>query len=141
MEEAIFLTRFASEVIVIHRRDQLRASKIMADNAISNKKIKFVWDSVVTDITGDNEVEAVKVKNVKTDKETQIDCNAYFAALGHIPNTKFLDGITKDGKGYVVLQNNNSRTNIDGVFRSRRLRGSHISASCYSCRNGLQSGD
>jgi len=73
MEEAVFLTKFATKVYIIHRRDKLRASKIMGDRAKQNPKIEIVWDSVVTDILGDNEVEAVKVKNVKTDKEKTID--------------------------------------------------------------------
>jgi thioredoxin reductase (NADPH) len=116
MEEAVFLTKFASRVFVIHRRDKLRASKIMADRALANEKIEFVWDSVVTTISGENEVDSVQVKNLKTDKESTIECKGYFAALGHIPATSKFDGIEKDGKGFVVLNNLSSKTNIDGVF-------------------------
>jgi thioredoxin reductase (NADPH) len=116
MEEAVFLTKFASKVFVIHRRDKLRASKIMADRALANKKIEIVWDSVVTGISGNDEVESVQVKNIKTENESTIECKAYFAALGHIPATAKFDGIEKDEKGFVVLNDLSSKTNIDGVF-------------------------
>ena len=116
MEEATFLTKFASKVYVIHRRDKLRASKVMAERALANEKIEFVWDSVVTGIVGENEVEAVQVKNIKTENKTTIECKGYFAALGHIPATDKFDGIEKDKKGFLVLKDNSSKTNIDGVF-------------------------
>jgi len=116
MEEAVFLTKFATKVYIIHRRDKLRASKIMGDRAKQNPKIEIVWDSVVTDILGDKEVKAVKVKNVKTDKEKTIECKAYFAALGHIPSTEFCPGVEKDKQGYIELKDKSSLTSIDGVF-------------------------
>ena len=116
VEEALFLTKFASKVYLIHRRDKLRASKIMGERAVANKKIEILWDSVVTDILGEDEVEAVEIKNVKTNKISKVDCKAYFAALGHVPATGIFDGIEKDSQGYVKLKNNTSRTNIDGVF-------------------------
>ena len=116
IEEATFLTKFASKVTVIHRRDKLRASKIMSDRALNNPKIDIAWNSVVVDIVGNEEVEAVKIKNIKTEEETVINCKAYFAALGHIPNTKSFNGIDKDEQGYIILKNKSSYTNIDGVF-------------------------
>ncbi len=117
MEEAIFLTRFASSVTVIHRRDQLRASKIMAERAKANPKIKFVWDSVVSDIIGRNEVEAVTVKNLKTGAESSLKCTGYFAALGHIPNTEIFKGkVDMDDVGYIRLRDTSSYTSVDGVF-------------------------
>ena len=116
MEEAVFLTKFATKVYIIHRRDKLRASKIMGDRAKQNPKIEIVWDSVVTDILGDEEVEAVTIKNVKTNKEKTIECKAYFAALGHIPSTQFFTGIEKDAQGYIEIKDKSSLTNIDGVF-------------------------
>lgn len=117
MEEAGFLTKFASKVTVIHRRDKLRASKIMGDRAKANPKIEFAWDSVVIDILGENEVEGVKIKNVKTDEESTIECKGYFAALGHIPNTDiFNDKIELNDAGYVKLKGNSSYTSVEGVF-------------------------
>lgn len=117
MEEAIFLTRFASKVTIIHRRDELRASKIMADRALQNDKIEVAWDTVVTEVLGENAVEGVKVKNVKNDEESVIECEGYFAALGHIPATQiFQDILDMDDQGYLLLKRNSSYTNIDGVF-------------------------
>ena len=116
MEEAMFLTKFASKVFVIHRRDKLRASKIMADRAFANDKIEFVWNSIVTGISGINEVESVQVKNIITEKESNIECKGYFAALGHVPATDKFDKIDKDEKGFVILKEKSSQTNINGVF-------------------------
>ena len=117
VEEAVFLTRFASVVTMIHRRDQLRASVIMAERAINNPKIIIAWDTVVSEVLGEDEVEGIKVKNVKTEEESVIDCKGYFAALGHIPATEiFKDVIEMDDQGYIILKENNSYTNIDGVF-------------------------
>ncbi len=117
MEEAMFLTRFASRVYVVHRRDELRASQIMADRAQANPKITFVWSSVVEEILGEKSVEGVRVRNLKDNSENVIACKGYFSALGHVPNTAlFKDFITLDDKGYVVLDGNSSRTNLAGVF-------------------------
>ena len=117
VEEAVFLTRFASTVTLIHRRNKLRASVIMADRALSKDKIDIVWDTVVDEVLGENEVEGVRVKNVKTDEESVIDCKGYFAALGHIPATEAFKGtIDMDDQGYLLLKENSSYTNIDGVF-------------------------
>mgnify|MGYP001627470616 CR=1 FL=1 len=117
MEEAIFLTHFASCVKVIHRRNQLRASKIMANRAMKNPKIEFIWDSVVLEVLGQEHVTGVKIQNLKTQKLSEIACSGYFAALGHIPNTKiFKSKINLDEQGYIILENNSSRTNIEGVF-------------------------
>ncbi len=118
MEEATFLTRFASKVTVVHRRDQLRASKIMAERAMANPKIEFAWNSAVADILGEKEVEGVKLKDLKTGAERVVACKGYFAALGHAPNTGLLKGhIDLDDMGYIRLQpDGSSRTNVDGVF-------------------------
>jgi thioredoxin reductase (NADPH) len=116
MEEAIFLTKFASKVYIVHRRDKLRASKIMSERAIQNSKIEIVWDSVVTNIFGEEGVESVSIKNVKTNREKSIECKAYFAALGHIPNTQVFNGLEKDAQGYIILKNKSSFTNVEGVF-------------------------
>jgi len=117
MEEAIFLTRFASKVYVVHRRDKLRASKIMADRAFKNPKIEFVWNSVVSDILGAEKVEGVEVKNVQDGKTSRIEVAGYFAALGHEPNTAIFRGqIKTDDVGYISLDGVSSRTSVDGVF-------------------------
>lgn len=117
MEEAIFLTRYASKVTIIHRRDELRASKIMGDRALNNPKIEMAWDSVVEEILGENSVEGVRIKNVKTEETSEIECQGYFAALGHVPATEvFKEQIDTDDNGYILLKENSSYTNIEGVF-------------------------
>ncbi|HBC85633.1 MAG TPA: thioredoxin-disulfide reductase [Lentisphaeria bacterium] len=117
MEEAIFLTRFASKVTVIHRRNQLRASKIMADRALQNPKIAFEWDSVVEEITGQNEVDGIVVRNLKSGEKKRIECKGYFAALGHKPNTEIFKGLLDmDDVGYILLKNQSSHTSVEGVF-------------------------
>lgn len=119
IEEATFLTKFGSKVYVIHRRDQLRASKAMQDRALKNEKIEMVWDSVVLDILGSPEtgVQGVRVKNVKTNEESTIDCQGFFVAIGHTPNTQIFGGqIDTDGAGYIITKPDSTHTNVDGVF-------------------------
>lgn len=117
MEEAIFLTRFASKVTVIHRRDQLRASKIMADRAQANPKIAFAWNSTVEDILGTDAVTAVRLRNVKDNTLSDIPCQGYFAALGHVPSTDAFQGqLAMDEAGYIQLDGTSSRTSVEGVF-------------------------
>ncbi|HXE74516.1 MAG TPA: thioredoxin-disulfide reductase [Candidatus Xenobia bacterium] len=118
MEEALFLTKFASKVSVVHRRDQLRASKIMATRARANPKIEFVWDTVVTDIldVAKNTVEAVKLKNLKTGKEEIRKVDGVFVAIGHQPNTDiFRNQLEMNANGYLIVKNG-SQTSIPGVF-------------------------
>ena len=115
MAEALFLTKFASKVTVVHRRDKLRASKIMQDRAFANDKIEFIWDSEIVDVLGNNNVEGVKIKNIKTNESSVCKVNGLFVAIGHIPNTNFLkEQIDLDEKGYVVC--NGTATNVEGVF-------------------------
>jgi thioredoxin reductase (NADPH) len=118
MEEAIFLTKFANRVTVIHRRDELRASKIMQDRAFANPKIDFRWNSVVSDVAGDGRVEVVRVRDTATGEESDLKVGGLFVAIGHDPNTKLFEGqIELDENGYVVLPNAGStRTSVDGVF-------------------------
>ena len=117
MEEALFLTNFASQVTVIHRRNELRASKIMADRALAHPKIKFVWNSVVTEVLGQNEVEGVKVQDVINNTSSTIPCKGYFAALGHVPNTQlFKEFIELNEAGYIKLLGSSSYTTLEGVF-------------------------
>ena len=117
MEEALFLTNFASQVTLIHRRNELRASKIMADRALAHPKIKFVWNSVVTEVLGQNEVEGVKVQDVINNTSSTIPCKGYFAALGHVPNTQlFKEFIELNEAGYIKLLGSSSYTTMEGVF-------------------------
>ena len=117
-EEAQYLTRFASVVYLIHRRDSLRASKIMADRTLANPKIKPIWDSVVTEVLDvkQDKVTGVRVKNLKTNAESTLDCAGVFVAIGHIPNTQLFNGVLDmDDAGY-LKRTEGSLTNIPGVF-------------------------
>jgi len=117
-EEAMYLTRFGSVVHLVHRRDTLRASKIMAERALSHQKIKPVWDSAVTEIldVGQDKVTGVRVKNLKTDTETVLPCAGVFVAIGHIPNTQIFRGmIDMDEAGYIIPKRGTA-TNVPGVF-------------------------
>jgi len=116
VEEALFLTKYASEVIVVHRRGELRASKIMQNRALSNEKIKFVWDSVIDDVLGKQGVEGVRLKNVKTGEQSIMPCNGVFVAIGFEPNTKIFGGqVRLDEKGYIITREGTS-TSVEGVF-------------------------
>jgi thioredoxin reductase (NADPH) len=118
MEEAIFLTKFGSRVTVVHRRDELRASKIMADRALANEKIEMLWDSVVEEVLGDgNRVTSMRVRNVKTDEITERPCGGFFVAIGHTPNTKLFEGLLPmNDQGYLEVEAGRSFTEIEGVF-------------------------
>ncbi|GAA2891458.1 thioredoxin-disulfide reductase [Streptosporangium fragile] len=117
MEEATFLTRFAGSVTVVHRRDELRASKIMQDRAFANEKIRFVWDSEVVDVLGDAKVSGVRVRNVKTGEESEIAATGLFIAIGHDPRTELFKGqVELDDEGYIKVDAPSTRTNLDGVF-------------------------
>ena len=117
MEEALFLTRFASKVHVVHRRDALRASKIMQERAMANEKIEFVWNTEVVDVIGDKEVDGVKLKNRVTGETSDLAVKALFVAIGHKPNTDiFTDWLDMDDQGYIVTKPDTTYTNIPGVF-------------------------
>jgi thioredoxin reductase (NADPH) len=116
MEEAIFLTKFASKVTVVHRRDQLRASKIMQDRAFDNPKIEFVWDSVLTEVFGDGKVAGVRLKNVKTGEEREFATGGVFVAIGHTPNTKLFEGQLDLSEGYIITTGEDTMTSVPGVF-------------------------
>jgi thioredoxin reductase (NADPH) len=116
MEEALFLTKFAAEVLLIHRRDQFRASKIMLDRARKNPKITFLTDTVVQDVLGEDSVEGLKIKNLETEEEREIEVEGFFAAIGHAPATGlFKDQVEMDEGGY-VLQREHTMTSVPGVF-------------------------
>jgi thioredoxin reductase (NADPH) len=119
MEEATYLTRFATEVVVIHRRDTLRASKIMQERALKNPKIRFVWDSEVIEVLGSEKekVRGVKLRNLKTGDVIEHPTDGLFIAIGHKPNTEFLKGqLPLDPRGYVLVEPGTARTRIPGVF-------------------------
>jgi thioredoxin reductase (NADPH) len=120
MEEATFLTKFASKVTIVHRRDRLRASKIMQERALKNPKIGVVWDSVVEEIYGSADqrgVTGVRVKNVKTGATSDLECDGVFMAIGHQPNTELFRGqIEMDANGYVITRDRSTYTSVEGVF-------------------------
>lgn len=117
MEEAIFLTKFARSVTVIHRRDQLRASKIMQERAFSNEKIKFLWDSEVTGITGDDRVTGVTVRNTKTGEASALEVTGLFIAIGHDPRSELFAGqLETDTDGYLLVDAPTTKTKVPGVF-------------------------
>ncbi|WP_422448584.1 thioredoxin-disulfide reductase [Thermoanaerobacterium sp. DL9XJH110] len=122
IEEALYLTRFASSVQVVHRRDQLRATKILQERAFKNDKIKFIWDSVVREIKGQDTVEEVVLKNVKTGEESSVFVNGVFVAIGWLPNTSIVKDLVKlDRDGYVVTDENMG-TGIPGLFAAGDIR-------------------
>ncbi|MFA1540227.1 thioredoxin-disulfide reductase [Actinomadura monticuli] len=117
MEEAIFLTKFARSVTIVHRRDELRASKIMQDRAFANEKIKFLWDSAVVSIQGDDRVTGITVRNTKTDAESSLDITGLFIAIGHDPRSELFAGqLETDTDGYLLVDAPTTRTKIPGVF-------------------------
>jgi thioredoxin reductase (NADPH) len=117
LEEAIFLTKFGETVTVVHRRKELRASKIMQDRAFKNPKIRFVWDSVVTDIAGTEKVEGLQLRNVVTGEESFLAVSGVFVAIGHVPNTAvFSEQLDMDDSGYLVTAPGSTATNVEGVF-------------------------
>jgi len=120
VEEAMFLTKFASKVRLIHRRDSLRAEKILQNKLMENKKIEIIWDSIVEEVIGDNEpknVKGLKIKNVKTNKVEKLKIDGLFIAIGHDPATQlFKDQLDMDKEGYLVTKSDSTETNIPGIF-------------------------
>ena len=116
IEEATFLTKFGKSVKIVHRRDSLRASKILQDKALENPKIEFMWNSIISDIKGNKKVGTVLVKNLENGKEQSVDAGGLFVAIGHEPNTSIFKGqLDLDDKGYIALKNH-TRTSVEGVF-------------------------
>jgi len=117
IEEAIFLTKFATTVTVIHRRDELRASKIMQDRAFANSKIEFKWNSEVSDVVGNGAVELVRLRDTVTGAESDLEVQGLFVAIGHDPNTALFEGqLDLDENGYILTDANSTRTSVPGVF-------------------------
>jgi thioredoxin reductase (NADPH) len=136
VEEALFLTKFGRKVTLIHRRDRLRATKILQERALSNKKIEFVWNSAAGEISGEQRVEAVRVRNNKTQEEKNLSCDGVFISIGYIPNTDFLKGAVKlDEKGYVIVDDS-MRTSKEGIFACGDCREKLLRQVVTACGDG-----
>ncbi len=142
MEYAIFLSNLVSKVIVVHRRDVLRASKVLAERALNNPKIEFLWNSVVTEILGENKVEGVRVLNVKTQEIKEIPCQSVFIAIGHKPNSEiFVGQLEIDEEGYVKVYDG-LRTSVEGVFAAGEVHDKRyrqaVTAAGFGCMAALE---
>lgn len=142
LEEANFLTKFGKSVKIIHRRDSLRASKILQERAFENPKIEFIWNSHITHIDGSKKVSTIRIKNNKTNKEESLQIGGLFIAIGHEPNTTIFKGkIDMDERGYIIVKNN-TRTNIEGVFAAGDVHDykyrQAITAAGYGCMAALE---
>jgi thioredoxin reductase (NADPH) len=144
-EEALFLTRYSSSVYMVHRRDALRAQKLLQNRVLENEKIKVLWNSVVVEAVGDNFLTGVKIKNVKTEEQSLVSASGLFYAIGHKPNTDFLDGQLKmDETGYIVTEPGSTVTSVAGVFacgdvRDRIYRQA-VTAAGTGCMAALEAG-
>ncbi len=137
MEEANFLTRFAAKVWVIHRRDEFRASKIMADRVLANPKIEVIWDSELNDVLGEQTVSGIKIKNLKTNAVTEMKMDGVFIAIGHRPNTAFLaDQLKTDETGYIITEGKSTYTSIPGVFAAGDVQDSHYRQAITAAGTG-----
>jgi thioredoxin reductase (NADPH) len=143
MEEAHYLTKFASKVTIVHRRDELRASQIMQDRVVSSPKVEVAWNSVVTDVLGEHVISGVELTDARNGEKRRIDCKGMFVAIGHQPNTAFLAGrITTDEAGYIVLEDRaRTTTNIDGVFAvgdvTDKVYRQAVTAAGMGCKGAL----
>lgn len=141
MEDSIFLTNFANSVTVVHRRGELRASKIMQDRAKANPKIQFVWNSSVTEVLGQDKVSGVRIKNFQTGQEQEMAIDGVFVAIGHLPNTGAFSGIEKDENGYILVFDH-TRTNVEGVFVAGDVHDAHyqqaVTAAGFGCMAAIE---
>ncbi len=144
IEEALYLTKFASKVIIVHRRDQLRASLIMRERAKSNPKIDFKWNSVITDVMGDKIISGIRLQDTASKEETELDCAGLFVAIGHTPNTSFLgDSLELDENGFIgTRQSWRTATSVVGVFAAGDVMDPHykqaITAAGTGCMAALE---
>ena len=146
VEEAIFLTKFATKVKLIHRRDQLRAEKLLQKKLMDNKKIEIIWDTIVEDVLGDQEpknVKGIKIKNVKTNKISELKIDGLFIAIGHDPATSLFKGqLDMDKEGYVITKPDSTITNIHGVFAAGDVKDKifrqAVTAACMGCMAALE---
>ncbi len=126
LEEGLFLTRFASEVTIVHRRDELRAGAILQNRALGHEKIKFLWNTIVTEVVGEDKVESVKLKNVVTDEESSMDTDGVFIFIGHTPNTQIFEGqLDLDDNGYIKV-NHLMETSVEGVYAGGEVADPHF---------------
>ena len=142
MEEATFLTKFASKVTIVHRRDEFRASAIMQERALSNPKIEVIWNTVVDEVLGDDAVTGVKLRNIETDEETEFRTDGVFMAIGHDPNTSLFTGqLELDDEGYVKVDEPRTATTVDGVFAAGdvtdRIYRQAITAAGQGCKAAM----
>jgi thioredoxin reductase (NADPH) len=142
MEEATFLTRFASKVTIVHRRDEFRASKIMQDRALSNPKIEVAWNAEVTEVLGDGAVTGVRLRDTTTGAITEFPTDGVFVAIGHTPNTElFADWLELDADGYIVIQEPRTRTSVEGVFAAGdvtdRIYRQAVTAAGQGCKGAM----
>jgi thioredoxin reductase (NADPH) len=136
MEEATFLTKFATKVSIVHRRDKLRASKIMQDRAMKNEKIAFVWNSMVEDVLGEHLVSAVRVRNIVTGKSSDLPCAGLFLAIGHRPNTALFTGqLEMDATGYLITHQGTAAS-VPGVFAAGDVQDAHYRQAVTAAGSG-----
>jgi thioredoxin reductase (NADPH) len=136
VQEGVFLTRFADIVYIIHRRDKLRAEKILQERAFSNEKIKFIWDTVPIKIAGNDAVTALHTKNVKTGDESVLDVSGVFIYIGYLPNTEFLKGLVKLDDGNFIVADEKMRTSVPGIFAAGDVRANTIKQITTSVGDG-----
>jgi thioredoxin reductase (NADPH) len=141
MEEALFLTRFASKVTIVHRRGEFRASKIMQDRALGDPKISVVWDSVVEEVLGDTAVTGVRLRNVGSGEETRFETEGLFVAIGHQPNTELFEGQLELERGYIVVREPTTATSVPGVFAAGdvvdRVYRQAVTAAGMGCKSAM----
>jgi len=141
MEEALILTKFASSVTVVHRKDVLRASQIMQDRAMNNPKIKFIFNTEVVEVLGEGKVQGVKIKNNKTNEVKDMQTDGVFVAIGHLPNTVAFKGIDIDNDGFIKVYNH-TKTNLEGVFVAGDVHDNHykqaVTAAGFGCMAALE---
>eukprot|EP00163_Fabomonas_tropica_P001236 TRINITY_DN1094_c0_g1_i15.p1 TRINITY_DN1094_c0_g1~~TRINITY_DN1094_c0_g1_i15.p1 ORF type:complete len:153 (+),score=46.90 TRINITY_DN1094_c0_g1_i15:93-551(+) len=139
MEEASFLSKFGSKVIIVHRRDQFRASKAMQKRVLENEKIEVAWDSVLVSVSGTKLLEKVIIKNVKTGENREIEASGLFYAIGHTPNTAFLNGqVETDESGYIVVKPGTSHTSVEGVFAAGDVHDKKYRQAITAAGSGCQ---
>jgi thioredoxin reductase (NADPH) len=137
LEEALFLTRFATKVTVVHRRSELRASKIMQERAFKNPKVEFLWDSVIADVLGDTKVSGVKIRHTKSEETFELPVTGLFVAIGHEPNSSLFKGqLDMEENGYIRTEGKSSRTSVDGVFACGDVQDSHYRQAVTSAGSG-----
>jgi thioredoxin reductase (NADPH) len=142
MEESTFLTKFANKVSIVHRRDEFRASKIMQDRALSNPKVDVIWDTEVDEVTGDDAVTGVKLRNVRSGDVTDFPTDGVFMAIGHTPNTQLFEGqLELTDKGYIVIEEPTTKTSVPGVFAAGDVTDSiyrqAVTAAGQGCKSAM----